>query len=55
MNTDLRQMVRELLLLRTAFNDGIVLNIRILLPHSVTNIREVVAYKKETGKWNAFV
>lgn len=35
MNTDLRQMVRELLLLRTAFNDGVVLNLGILLPHSL--------------------
>lgn len=33
MNTDPRQMVRELLLLRTAFNDGVVLKLRILLPH----------------------
>jgi len=35
MNTDLRQMVKELLLLRTAFNDGVVLKLRILLLHSL--------------------
>jgi len=35
MNTDLRQMVRELLLLRKAFDDGVVFKLRILLPHSL--------------------
>jgi hypothetical protein len=38
MNKDLRQMVRELLLLRTAFNDGVVLNLCNLLPHSLLRI-----------------